>query len=259
MAEDSSNELDTNPGTGLAVLDGFGNLSIVRQIGLMVGLAASVAIGFGIILWSQEPDFRPLFTEVSHLDAMEISNILTQEGIQYKIDTSNGAVLVEASRIHDARLKLAAAGLPASPGVGYELLDQESKLGTSQFMERARYHRSIEGELAKTISNINTVRNARVHLAIPKRSVFVGDSRLPSASVFVDLYPGQTLEKYRVAAIVHMVASSIPELSSKRVTVIDQKGNLLSETDSTSDIALIHLPIAQAIDGFAFAVHDAAQ
>ncbi len=225
-------------GSGSAVMDGFTNLSVLRQIGLMIGLAASVAIGVGVVMWSQEPNYRPLYTDLNALDAATISDILGQAKIKFQVDTNNGMLMVESSKIHEARMKLAQAGLPAGNAVGYELLDKEAAIGTSQFMENARYQRSLEGELGKTISNVTNVRAARVHLAIPKRSVFVGDDRKPSASVLVDLYPGRDLEKNQVAAIVQLVASSVPELDSKRVTVVDQKGNLLSEDQSDADMAV---------------------
>ncbi|MEJ2668937.1 MAG: flagellar basal-body MS-ring/collar protein FliF [Gammaproteobacteria bacterium] len=140
--------------------------------------------------------------------------------------------------MHDARLRLAAAGLSIGAGAGYELLDQTSALGTSQFMEKARYQRSLEGELARTIASLRSVKHARVHLGLPKRSVFITDRRQPRASVLVDLYPGDALTKGQVASIVHLVASSIPELAAKSVTVVDQQGTLLSESDGDTDIAL---------------------
>src|SRR5690606_36342903 len=183
-----------------------------KQIGLMIGLAASIALGFGVVLWSQEPDFTPLYTDISHLEAGQVADLLQRENIRFKVDTASGMLLGESNRIHDARMKLASEGFPTGAAVGYELLDKEQAFGTSQFMEKTRYHRSLEGELAKTISSMNRVRGARVHLAIPKRSVFISDSRRPSASVFVELYPGQSLERMQVAAIVQLVAASIPEL-----------------------------------------------
>lgn len=224
--------------SGFAILDGLGGLSVVKQIGLMIGLAASIALGFGVVLWSQEPDFTPLYTDISHLEAGQVADLLQRENIRFKVDTSSGMLLVESSRIHDARMKLAAEGFPTGVAMGYELLDKEQAFGTSQFMEKTRYHRSLEGELAKTISSMNRVRGARVHLAIPKRSVFISDSRRPSASVFVELYPGQTLDRMQVAAIVQLVAASIPELEEKNVTVVDQRGQLLSEPDDNSDLVL---------------------
>ncbi|MEE2731439.1 MAG: flagellar basal-body MS-ring/collar protein FliF [Pseudomonadota bacterium] len=233
MAEEKAKESG-----GFAVLEGLGGLSVVKQIGLMLGLAISISLGMWIVLMSQEPDFRPLYTDISHLEAGQVADLLQRENIRFKVDTASGMILVESDKIHQARMKLAAEGFPSGNTLGYELLDKEQGLGTSQFMEKTRYYRSIEGELARTISSMNRVRGARVHLAIPKRSVFVNDSRKPSASVFVELYPNQSLERMQVAAIVHLVASSIPELEDKQVTVVDQRGQLLSETDKDQDIAL---------------------
>lgn len=224
--------------TGFAALDGLSSLGVMKQVGLMVGLAISIAVGLGAALWYQEPDFRPLYTDVSHLEAGQVSDLLQRENIRFKVDTSSGMILVQSDKIHQARMKLAAEGFPAGNTLGYELLDKEQGFGTSQFMEKTRYFRSIEGELARTIASMTSVRGARVHLAIPKRSVFVNDRRQPSASVFLELYPNKSLDRMQVASIVHLTASSIPELSEKHVTVVDQRGQLLSETDSDSDIVL---------------------
>lgn len=216
---------------------GFNNLALWRQLGLMLGLAASIAIGFGVVLWSKEENYRPLYTDLSNIDAVGVSDILQQAQIPFKFDSNQGILLVAENKVHEARLKMASSGYAPSQGAGQSLLDKDSSFGTSQFIENARYHRSIELELAKTISSIQSVRKARVHLAIPKRSVFVGDKRKPSASVFIDLNAGRILGKAQVSAVVHLVASSIPELSDKSVTVVDQKGNLLSENDMEDGIA----------------------
>lgn len=237
MAEETV-KISTKPsGAIMTALDGLAELPWLRQVGLMVGLAASVAIGFGVVLWSKEPNFQPLLSDITTLEASELSEALQREDIQFKVDTTNGMVLVRADKIDEARLLLAREGFPAGNTMGYELLDKEQSFGTSQFMEKTRYFRSIEGELAKTISSLTPVRNARVHLAIPKRSVFINDKRKPSASVFLELYPTRNLEKEQVAAIVHLVASSVPEMSSKDVTVVDQRGRLLSENGDSSEIA----------------------
>ena len=229
---------EKNASTGFAILDGMSNLGVLKQVGLMVGLAASIALGFWVVLWSQEPDYRPLFTDVSNLDASQVANVLQQQNIRFKVDTNNGMIMVESDKINQARLKLAAEGLPTGNTMGYALLDKEEPFGTSQFMEKTRYYRSVEGELAKTISSMNRVRGARVHLAIPKRSVFINDNRKPSASVFVELYPGQSLDRMQVAAIVQLVASSIPELNEKQVTVVDQRGQLLTNNDGDTDLVM---------------------
>lgn len=215
-------------GTKSDLIEGFNNLNLVRQAGLMVGIAASVAIGFAVVLWTQGDDFQPLYGSLDRLDSGEVSEILTFNEIPFKVDTKTGALLVASDKIHQARIKLAERGIPGNQSAGFELLDKEQPLGTSQFMESARYKRSLEGELARTISSINSVRSARVHLAIPKASVFVRDGREPSASVFLDLYPGRNLDSHQVKGIANLVASSIPELKIENVTVVDQKGSLLS-------------------------------
>ncbi|MDH2431267.1 flagellar basal-body MS-ring/collar protein FliF [Pokkaliibacter sp. MBI-7] len=217
---------------------GFGQLSIIRQVGLMVGLAASVAIGFAVVLWSQEPSYRPLLGSLNNLDADQIMQVLQTNQIPYKIDTNSGALLVPSEMVNQARIKLAGDGLIGDKTVGFELLDKEQPLGSSQFMEATRYRRGLEGELARTISSILAVKSARVHLALPKESVFVRDSRKPRASVFVELYAGRTLEKDQVTSILNLVASSVAGLDPKDVTVVDQKGRLLSEEKIDSDAGM---------------------
>ncbi len=226
-----------SPQSGVAA--GFNRLGIFRQIGLMIGLAASIAIGFAVVLWSQEPEYRPLLTNLDSVDASQIIQTLQTSQIKYNIDTNTGVLMVEASQIHNARLKLAAEGLSGKDNVGFELLDQESALGTSQFMETTRFKRGLEGELARTISSLLSVKSARVHLALPKESVFVRDSRKPTASVFVQLYAGRSLNKVQVASISNLVASSIPELDPKDVTVVDQKGQLLNRQDVDEEVAMV--------------------
>ncbi|MDM9599453.1 flagellar basal-body MS-ring/collar protein FliF [Pseudomonas shirazica] len=215
---------------GMAFLENIAQMPMLRQIGLLVGLAASVAIGFAVVLWSQQPDYRPLYGSLAGMDTKQVMDTLAAADIPYNVEPNSGALLVKADDLSRARLKLAAAGVAPSDGnVGFELLDKEQGLGTSQFMEATRYRRSLEGELARTVSSLNNVKAARVHLAIPKSSVFVRDERKPSASVLVELYPGRALEAGQVMAIVNLVATSVPELDKSQVTVVDQKGNLLSE------------------------------
>jgi flagellar M-ring protein FliF len=221
-----------------ALLEGFYNLNILRQLGLMVGLAASIAIGFAVVLWAQEGDYRPLYSNIHNVDGAKVIAVLDASQIDYKIEQRTGALLVSSEHIHDARLMLADAGMPGDKSAGFELLDKEQPLGTSQFMETTRYRRGLEGELARTIKNINVVRNARVHLATPKTTTFIRDKRKPTASVFVELFPGATLKTGQVKAIANLVASSISELSLEDVTVVDQKGNLLSSFEDSDELNL---------------------
>ncbi|MFT6351225.1 MAG: flagellar M-ring protein FliF [Neptuniibacter pectenicola] len=219
-------------------MQGFNKLGIVRQIGLMVGLAASVAIGFAVVLWSQKPEQRVLFSNLSFSDANQIIEQLRLYNVPYNFDADGRAILVPDEYVHQARLKLAAEGFTADKTVGFEIMDKEQSLGTSQFMETTRYRRGLEGELARTISSMTSVRNARVHLAIPKDTVFIRDTRKPTASVFLELFSGRALERDQVASIANLVASSIPSLNVKDVTVVDQRGRLLNMRDKDVNVVL---------------------
>ncbi|NQD95066.1 flagellar M-ring protein FliF, partial [Pseudomonas sp. CrR25] len=215
------------------------DMTMLRQLGLLVGLAASVAIGFAVVLWSQQPDYRPLYGSLNGMDASQVVETLAAADIAYTVEPNSGALLVKADDLARARMRLAAAGVaPSDKSVGFEILDQEQGLGTSQFMEATRYRRGLEGELARTVSSLNNVKAARVHLAIPKSSVFVRDERRPSASVLVELYSGRALEPSQVMAIVNLVATSVPELDKAQVTVVDQKGNLLSDQRELSELTM---------------------
>lgn len=224
---------------GMSFLENISQMPMLRQVGLLVGLAASVAIGFAVVLWSQQPDYRPLYGSLAGMDTKQVMDTLAAADIPYNVEPNSGALLVKAEDLSRARLKLAAAGVaPGDGNVGFEILDKEQGLGTSQFMEATRYRRGLEGELARTVSSLNNVKAARVHLAIPKSSVFVRDERRPSASVLVELYPGRGLEAGQVMAIVNLVATSVPELDKSQVTVVDQKGNLLSDQVGNSELTM---------------------
>ena len=239
MPAKSSPPAGKPPLFGMSFLENISRMPALRQVGLLVGLAASVAIGFAVVLWSQQPDYRPLYGSLSGMDTKQIMETLAAADIPYNVEPNSGALLVKADDLSRARLKLAAAGVAPSDGnVGFEILDKEQGLGTSQFMEATRYRRGLEGELARTVSSLNNVKAARVHLAIPKSSVFVRDERKPSASVLVEMYAGRTLEAGQVAAIVNLVAASVPELDKSQVTVVDQKGNLLSEQIQNTELTM---------------------
>lgn len=218
-------------GLDMSFLVGFGSLPIVRQIGLMIGLAASVALGVAVVLWSQDEEYRPLTGAVSARQTNEVAEVLGASGIPHRLDPASGMLLVPAERIHEARMKMAGANIVDGSQMGFELLDQEQGFGVSQFMEVARYRRSLEGELARSIASLNAVHNARVHLAIPKRTAFVRDQRKATASVTLALAPGATLDGDQVQAVMNLVAGAVPELSPEDVAVVDQRGSLLSRKD----------------------------
>lgn len=222
-----------NPESGAVhpVLTGFNRLSVVRQIAMIGGVALVIALSIAVLIWSREPSYKPLIHRLQDHNAQDIIEVLQREGIAFEIDPASQILLVESGDLHSARMKLAAASLLDDKTVGMEILDQDSALGTSQFIENARYRRGLEGELARTIASVRSVRNARVHLALPKQSVFVRDQRKPRASVFLELYAGRELSRDQVEAIVNLVASSVSEMDRADVSVVDQFGNLLSKPE----------------------------
>jgi flagellar M-ring protein FliF len=199
----------------------------------MIAGAAVIALMIGSWMWSQAPDYRVLYPNVSDKDGGAIITALEQMKVPYKFTDGGGSIQIPSNQIHEVRLRLASQGLPKGGLVGFELMENQ-KLGSSQFLEQVNYQRATEGELARSIQSLASVESARVHLAISKPSVFVRDQQKTSASVLLNLRPGRTLEPAQASAIVHLVSSSIPGLGVKDITVVDQHGNLLSSQDSAS-------------------------
>jgi flagellar M-ring protein FliF len=226
----------TNPPSPNSFM-GFFQSALGRNLALGAGLALVLSIMAGVFLWGQKPPYGVLLTNFSDKDGGAIIASLQTMNVPYQFSEGGNAILVPIEMVYDARLKLAAQGLPRGGNVGFELMENQ-KMGTSQFIEQVNYQRALEGELARTISSIGVVQGARVHLAIPKQSVFVREKQTPTASVLVNLNSGRTLDKQQVNAVIHLVSSSVPELTSNAVTVVDQTGKLLSGNDkSTSDTA----------------------
>ena len=198
----------------------------LRPLLLLIGIAAAVAAGVWIVLWSRGPTYSLLYTNLSPQDEAQVAQALDSAQIPYKLDAGTNGIEVAAERLDEARLKLAGQGVTDSDS--FAAMDKSSGFGVSQFMEDVRYQHALEMELARTIASLQPVAGARVNLAEPRQSVFVSDSRTASASVFVRLKPGSTLEPEQVQAIVNLVASSVPNLSPGQVTVVDQQGRLLS-------------------------------
>ncbi len=217
---------------------GMLGLPVVRQLGLLIGLAASIAIGIAVVLWSQTPSFNILYSNVTGQDAQAMAEVLKRNNIEFRLDPDTGAVMVESGKRSEAMLKLAAENLPQSSGEGFEIMNQEQGFGSSAFMQNIRYQRAREGELARTIKSIAAIENARVHLALPKESAFVRNRKKPSASVMIKLSPGRRLEKEQIDAITHLVASSVTNLETSEVTLVDDRGRLLSSNESKSDLAM---------------------
>ena len=208
-------------------IDQFSELPTEKKLGLMVAAAAIIAIIMGAWMWSQTPDYRVLYSNISDQDGGEIVSTLQQMNIPFKFAQGGGSILIPGNQIHEVRLKLASQGLPKGGLAGFELMENQ-KFGSSQFLEQINYQRALEGELARSVQSLSAVQSARVHLALTKPSVFARERQQPSASVLLNLFSGRLLSEEQVSAVVHLVSSSVPNLPIKNVTVVDQNGNLLS-------------------------------
>jgi flagellar M-ring protein FliF len=218
------------PARGLADIPGL------KQVGLLAGVAAAIAAAIWLVLWSQGQNYSVLYGQLSERESGQVMDALTAAGIEFKLSPS-GAVSVPETKVQEARIRLASQGLPQSDSMGIEMIQKDSALGNSTLMESARYQSVLETELARTIIKVQGVQSVRVHLALPKPSVFLRDAHKATASVMLQLYPGRRLDPGQVAAVVHLVASSVPELSANDVTVVDQAGSLLNSPDENAEAA----------------------
>ena len=209
----------------------------VKQVVLLAGVAVAIAAAIWLVLWSQGQNYTVLYGQMSERETGQVMDALTAAGVEFKLQP-NGAVAVPESKVQEARIRLASQGLPQSDSMGIEMIQKDSGLGTSTLMETARYQSVLETELARTIVKVQGVQAARVHLAMPKASVFLRDEHRATASVMLQLYPGRRLEPGQVAAVVHLVASSVPDLGASDVTLVDQQGNLLNAPDENAEGAI---------------------
>ncbi len=229
MAAEDAAVAPPPPASPLAqVLENIRNLSQRQKLAAGAALAFGFALIVGVVLWSRQPDYSVLFSNLAEKDGGAVVASLQTQNIPYKFSENGSAILVPASQVHDLRLRLAAQGIPKGGLVGFELMETQ-KLGLSQFHEQVNYQRALEGELSRTISSIASVAGARVHLAIPKQTAFLRDEQKPTASVMVNLHTGRSLDPAQIAGIVHLIASSVPQLTNDNVSVIDQDGSLLTK------------------------------
>ncbi len=236
-----------NPRSGFTAL--LNRLRANPKIPIAIAAAAAVAVIVVMTLWAKQPTYKVLFSNLNDKDGGAVVTQLTQMNIPYQFSDNGGAVLIPADKVYETRLKLAAAGLPKGGAVGFELMDQE-KFGISQFSEQINYQRALEGELSRTIESLGPVSSARVHLAIPKPSLFVREQKNPSASVTLNLQPGRALDDGQINAIVYMVSSSVSGLPPASVTVVDQSGHLLTQSDSNGrDLNASQLKYANEVEG----------
>ncbi len=200
---------------------------------LGMGAAALAAVAIALALNGNKADYKVLFAGLSDKDGGAVLAQLSQMNVPYRHSDGGGAILVPADKVHDVRMKLGLLGLPKASGGGYELLDTP-KFGQTQAGENVSIKRAIEGELMRTIGSLSAVQSARVLLALPAQNGFFREQQKPSASVAVTLYPGRTLDRAQLAGIVHLVSSSVPEMSSKAVSVVDGDGTLLTAQEGTT-------------------------
>ncbi|MCH2241104.1 MAG: flagellar M-ring protein FliF [Aquabacterium sp.] len=204
-------------------------LPMPRKLALGGGILAVLAIALSMAMMTSKGDYKVLYANLSDKDGGAIIAQLSQMNVPYKHAEGGNAILVPADKVHDVRLKLASAGLPKGSVVGYELMENQ-RFGVTQFQERLNFQRGLEGELTRSIESLAAVSSARVHLALPNQNGFFREQQKPSASVLVTLAAGRTLDRAQVAGIIHLVSSSVPEMSPKAVSVVDQNGSLLSES-----------------------------
>jgi flagellar M-ring protein FliF len=207
----------------------------LKPLLILVGIAAAVAAGVMVVLWSRGPSYSLLYANLSAEDQAQVAAALDSSGIPYRLEGATG-MSVPSEKLNDARLKLAGQGLPEGNS-GFANISKDPGFGVSQFMEGARYQHALETELARTIASLRPVDGARVHLAVPRESAFVRDRQPASASVFVQLKAGKRLEQEQIQSIINLVASSIPELDASHVTVVDQQGRLLSAPQTNTELA----------------------
>ena len=231
----------STPSRGAGSAGLFGAMPSVlqgRQLGLIVAIAASLGLVVGIFLWAQQPSYSTMFSELAEDERARIVEALQAGDRDYRVEPRSGAIQVPSGQVHETRLYLAGEGLPRGQGMGYEMLQQDQRFGTSQFMESARFQRAMENELARSIASLGAVEGARVHLAMPRETVFIRENASPTASVVVRLATGRRLSDGQVSAIVHLVASSVPSMTEDGVTVVDERGNLLTRGEDANDMGL---------------------
>ncbi len=232
----------------LSKLPFINQLKINRKMLLLIVGVIVIAISSITYLWLKDDNYGVLFSNLNDKDGGEIISQLDKLNIPYKFSSSGSTILIPQNQIYNTRLRIAQQGLPKGGAIGFELLDKES-FGMSQFNEQINYQRALEGELSRTIAIISSVDDARVHLAMPKPSLFVRERKFPSASVALTLLPGRALSQGQIDAIIHLISSSVPELQADKVTIIDQKGNLLTgERYRDSNVNIAQLEYSERIE-----------
>ncbi|MGY3229698.1 flagellar M-ring protein FliF [Luteibacter sp. HA06] len=249
MADNGVATTDKNDGKRMDSLKSLAQTPAARQLFMLAGIAGAVAIGIAAVMWSRAPNYGLLYGGLEQKDAAAVTQALQTGNTPYTLSADGSSIFVPAADVAGVRLKLAGQGLPQGSAAS-AVPQADSPFGMSDMAERSRYQSMLENDLSSTIAGLQSVRAARVHLALPKPSAFVRDNKPASASVVVSLYPGRQMDQGQVAAIVHLVAASVPDLDTRQVSVIDQAGNLLtvSDPDSASAIGDSRLRLSNRIE-----------
>lgn len=205
----------------------FAQLPQKNKIAILLGVPLLIAFIVSGMLWASKPNFKVLFSGLNDQDGGAIVEALNQLKVPYEYSANGTAIMVPSDKVYDTRLALASRGLPKGSITGFEAMDNQ-RLGITQFQEQVNYQRALEGELVRSIQSISAVQSARVHLAIPKPSIFIRERQTPSASIVLNLYGNRTLTEAQVNGIVHLVASSLPGMNPESVSIVDQTGRLLT-------------------------------
>jgi flagellar M-ring protein FliF len=225
------NAVVTTPNASLASSATFAGrvqaMPLRSKVSALIGVAALAGVVYAMTAWNSQGDYKVLYANLADKDGGAVIAQLSQMNVPYRMSEGGAAILVPAAQVHDLRLKMATAGLPKGAVSGFELMDS-ARFGQTQFQERLTFQRGLEGELTRSISSLAAVQAARVHLALPNQNGFFREQQKPSASVLLTLHPGRTLDRAQIAGIVHLVSSSVPEMSPKAVSILDQSGTLLT-------------------------------
>ncbi|MEQ9108375.1 MAG: flagellar basal-body MS-ring/collar protein FliF [Limnobacter sp.] len=205
----------------------FARLPQKNKMGILIGIPLLIAVLASLLMWANQTSYRVLFSGLNDQDGGAIVEALTQMKVPYEFNTAGTSILVPSNKVYDTRLALASQGLPKGSVSGFEAMDNQ-KLGITQFQEQVNYQRALEGELVRSIQSISAVQSARVHLAIPKPSIFIREKQTPSASIVLNLFGSRTLSEPQINGIVHLVASSLPSMNPEDVSIVDQSGRLLT-------------------------------
>lgn len=240
----ANNTISVNP----TIAQRFSALEQGQRLRLMLGVVLFVAIGVVGLVMGRQAEWRVLYSNLADRDGGAVIAQLSTLNIPYKYTEGGGAILVPADRVHDVRLKMASLGLPKGSVNGFEMMES-NRFGMTQFQERLTFQRGLEGELTRSIQALSSVQNARVHLALPNQNGFFREQQKPSASILLSLHPGRALDRTQIAGIVHLVASSVPEMNPTMVSVLDDSGKLLSPLpDSSGNVDAEQIQYVQQIE-----------